>query len=379
MKQNKSKVIYILDCEHYHGECKIPNYIAMKVSSYHKMMGDRVIFLSKGDHMTRLYNTCYIIKHHHGTPYPPTNLYDDDRTALMGEAFKGFDRYYEMPPKIAALRPDYTLYQDYDNVHSRSHFLQFFAGKVRLHERQNFYNLFRGNKYTYVVDDNLWDFKEEVIIEVLKELQEESNIIFLHPVKMKKLALNPRIKEEFLKLSFAVGRPINYHNNAGESYEVAVKLIDFMAEYKRNFPRLKMGTIPFKIITKDHWQDKKYAVEDFERALKIVAYAHSKKIRVNMRYPKYLNITPFYDLFLAFKTWSNHFSSKCFLEHVSWKVGKKFGVHWTEVLFNPIGTGERIRLVRNIIENKPELMLEYGTVTWGGYKKNIEELRRRVE
>ena len=51
----------------------------MKISSYHKQLGDAVNFVMKPDDIYRPYDIYYIIKEKNDTPNPPYDFYTNGR------------------------------------------------------------------------------------------------------------------------------------------------------------------------------------------------------------------------------------------------------------------------------------------------------------
>ena len=60
----------------------------MKISSYHKQLGDQINFVLKEDDIYRPYDLYYIIKEKEKTPNPSSNFYLDKRVRWWGKAVK---------------------------------------------------------------------------------------------------------------------------------------------------------------------------------------------------------------------------------------------------------------------------------------------------
>lgn len=60
----------------------------MKISSYHKQLGDKVNFVVKEDDIRRPYDLYYIIKEKQETPNAPLDFYLNTKVRWWGKAFK---------------------------------------------------------------------------------------------------------------------------------------------------------------------------------------------------------------------------------------------------------------------------------------------------
>ena len=65
--------VTIWDLDYYYAEEKVNcfNPDVMKISSYHKQLGDTINFVLKKDDIRRPYDIYYIIKEKNSTPNPP--------------------------------------------------------------------------------------------------------------------------------------------------------------------------------------------------------------------------------------------------------------------------------------------------------------------
>lgn len=80
---------------------KLPNLALMKVSAYHKSLGDTVTMGTGGD---LTYISCIFSKHRHVAE----RLLDMYPAAVAGGP--GWDHTLNLPPEIASCQPDYALY-----------------------------------------------------------------------------------------------------------------------------------------------------------------------------------------------------------------------------------------------------------------------------
>lgn len=365
MKQKLSKKIYILDCEFLYKTSEIPNYKAMKLSSYHTQIGDEVTFITKEYHLTGKHDVLYLIRELRNTPFPPGDILDDKRTVLIGKEFAMFEEVQEIPLEAAVCRPDYGVYDCKDgSLYANSSLVQFFNGSIFLKNKQDWRR--SDNKNTIVVDDNLWDAPAPVVATCLRELIEEPNIIFQHPVKLKKL-IDKEVLEVFIQLKLAKFYKLRYNNNVGEDYDSVIKIIDGMSILKKHFIYMNINSIPIKIITKDHWALKENIYYDFERCLKIMTYAQLNRVRINFRYPRMRLSSPSWFYFEFFKTWSNHFHTLSYIEALMFGATKFYHKSYADILSNDLlWNTAKVKQTVHLLARYPSLIKEYGFVGWGG-------------
>ena len=364
-KSLKQKRIFLLDCEYFYKTSLIPNYKVMKLSSYHKQLGDLVVLISAESQLTNDFDIMYLIRELRNTPFPSGDYLDDYRTVLIGKQFEMFEEVQELQTDAAMCRPDYTIYTyQKQSIYTKSNYVQFFNGNVRLKNSQDWHRF--DSKGTIIVDPNFWDFPASVVTECLKSIRYENNIIFLNPIKLKKLT-DLEVLESFSKLKLAKSAKMRYYNNIGEDYNSAVTIIDVMANLKSKVPYLNINSIPFKIVTTDHWSSKENIYNDFERCLKIMAYAQTKKVRINLKYPNMRLSSPSWYIFEFFKTWSNHLNTYSYVDailkgaqdhyHQSYYVILNDEKYWRTA---------KIKQIIHLLVNYPELIDNYGFIGWGG-------------
>lgn len=372
-KPKLNKKIFIVDCDFLYKTSTIPNYKAMKLSSYHKQLGHDVVFINNEYQLTGNHTILYLIRELRHTQFPPGDILDDKRTILMGEEFKIFDDYQNISDEVAICRPDYTLYEyEEKNVYNQSNYVQFFNNDKLLKNVQDWHRA--KYKATIVVDQNFWDAPPQIIVDCLKSLQGERNIIFLHPIKLKKL-LNDDVFYSFSKLKLAKYYKVRYNNNIGENYDNIVQAIDLMKRIKIEFAYLNIGSIPVKIITKDHWVDKANVMYDFERCLKIMTYAQSNRVRINFKYPKIRLSSPSWAFFEFFKTWGNHYHTLPYIEALMKGATLFHQKGYAEILNNSLWWNTaKIKQAVYLIAQHTELIQQYGFIGWGGVKSTTESL-----
>lgn len=373
MKAKLSKKIFIVDCDYLYATSNIPNYKAMKLHSYHSQIGDNPTLIDHEYQLTDKHDTLYLIREQKNTPIPGGGILDDYRTILVGKQFEIFDDVWEMPNEVAVCRPEYSIYKyDKPNIYDRASFVQFINNRSILKNVQDWRRA--DNRVTVIVDHNLWDATPQIITQALESIRFERNIMFLHPIKLKKL-LDSNVMNAFLKLKLAKFYKIRYNNNIGDDYDSVVIAIDIMKRLKKEFPYLNLSSLPVKTFTKDHWENKDNIYYDFERCLKIMTEAQKQKVRINFRYPNIRLASPSWAYFEFFKTWSNHFHTLSYVEALMKGSTNFYRKNYSEILNNErMWNTAKIKQAVHLIGKFPDLMLTYGFTGWGGVFSTSVEL-----
>ena len=359
-----AKHIYIWDCDWNEDHKALYNVVSMKISSFHKQLGDEVHLASEEWLPFGNYEKLYIIRESLSAALPPMKFLDDKRTVGLGNAMQGFSFYIDLPNSIAACRPDYLLFPEkvagmrrYEKVQ----YLQFTNNGKLLPVVQDAKNSFTGKKINMVVDPNLWDLDYSIIKEVLTRLQKTFQVAFKFPIKIKPLIEDEEIQKLFLSLRFDGIYREKFQNNYGNSVANIQKIIDFLSIFE-GYKRFK----PFKIqsITKPHSNNLE-AREDLFRDFKIMDYAKQKKVRINMTIPRYPN-TEFIDYFTSMKLWSNNYNKVSYIEFMTRFTTEKTIRTPQEIVNNRIewlsyNTRQLMYLIKNYYEEiKPYIYREWG-------------------
>lgn len=345
----------------------------MKLYSYHSQVGDDVVFITEEYQLTGKHDKLYLLRELRHTPIPTGDILDDYRTVLIGKEFEMFEDATDIDNKVAICRPDYSLYHyDEPSMYDRASFVQFFNQNSLLKNIQDWHR--SDSRYTVVVDRNFWDASPQIIVGCLNTLIGEGNVVFMYPIKIKKL-MNDDVFEAFCQLKLAKKCKIEYNNNIGDDYNSIVAIIDMMKKLKRNFIYLNISSIPVKIITTDHWAKKSNIYYDFERCLKIMTYAQKQRIRINFRYPKMRLSSPSWHYFEFFKTWSNHYHTLPYIEALLKGSTNFYKISYAAILNNQlVWTTAKIKQAVHLIARYTDLMKEYGFSGWGGVYSTTADL-----
>lgn len=372
LKQKLNQKIYIVDCEYLYKTSDVPNYKAMKLYSYHTQIGNHPIFISEEYQLTNNYDLLYLIRELRHTPFPPGDIVDDKRTILIGKEFELFEDVQEIPLAAAVCRPDYNIYQlPRNHKYANASFVQFFQDGKRIKNMQDWHRA--KSNMVVVVDLNFWDASPQGIVDALNDLVGELNIVFMAPVKLKKL-LNEDVFNAFTQLKLAKFYKIRYNNNIGEDFESISQAVLLLERLKQRFIYLNLSSIPVKIITKDHWSDKANILYDFERCLKIMTFAQKHRVRINFKYPKLRLASPSWAFFEFFKTWSNHYHTLSYIEALLKGSTSFYRISYADLLSKPqLWTTAKIKQAVHLIGNYPELMKAYAFTGWGGVYSTTAE------
>ena len=309
--------VTIWDLDYYYNENKVncQNPDVMKISSYHKQLGDKVNFVTTKDDIYRPYELYYIIKEKQKTPLPPVDFFINKRVRWWGKAFK-VRINWKMPDEMLICRPDYLLYPEKNTKIERSEYVRLFNNQGKLMPlTQDWTNTFK-NKFTIIADELFWDASKNDIIKALQILQKCKNISFLHPIQIQKILSDEKIKIEFLKLRFIRGSRLDWS-------VVGLDLIDaawsFMDELKQNNRGLSLNSITVDYMTsgKTHWEDRNVALEDFKRIKSLICRAKKECFRIDIKMPTTRLETPYFFIFEELSTWTKKYLQKSWLEYIT--------------------------------------------------------------
>ena len=361
------KKITIWDMDFFYKKSFQPNPIAMKISSFYKQQNCIVNFVTEDFHKNLSFDEYFIIREKKKTPKPPAKLTDDKRVRLIGKTFKFFDQYWEPTSVISAVRPDYLLYPENEkDAYYNANIAQFYHKKNKLELKQPFENTKSHHKKTLVIDKEFWDVEEENIVSCLQELKQYKNIAFLHPINLKKIIQNFKIRKLFIELHFSKGTIFKFRNNYGHTIEDASVLFTFIEELKAAHSHVRFSNIPFKAVTLDHWElDVAGGLEDLERCLHIIDEAKRRKVHIRMVSPENRFESPFWYYFEVLEHWTLYLERLSYIEMMLFSASKRMGLYWFQILNNPKKwITPNTYFLLSVMTKKREWIEKYGYRQW---------------
>lgn len=363
-KKELNKKITIWDLDFYFAKDRINlfNPDVMKISSYHKQKGDLVNFVLKEQDINRPFDLCYIIKEKDSTPNPPMSFYLLKNIRWWGEAYRTRVNW-EMPDVMLAVRPDYLLYPEKETRIERAEHIRLFNNKAKLLPiTQDYTNSFK-NKLTINTDTTMWFSDKKSILYALDLLQTTKNISFLKPIYIKKLLYDEDIKKSFLKLKISKGIKLEWTTISWKDFDNAINLLK---EIKQKNPSINIGELKIKYSedSKLHWENKNFAIDDFNQLCNMIIKAKKNKIKLIVESPKKFE-TPYWFIFSLLNEWTKGKRNKwSFLQFLCYKY--KVNI---DDIHNPQKWNELFRdILRQTYTN-----IELLTIIWGK-KKILESL-----
>lgn len=317
------KRITIWDLDYYYAKNKknLYNTDAMKISSFHKQLGDTINFVIKEDDIYRPYDIYYIIKENFKTPNPPAAFFFDKSVRWWGKAVKPRINW-KMSDIMLGCRPDYLLYPNLDTRIERAERIQLFNNKGEpLKWIQDWGNSFKSKEYL-VVDKFMWHSSRKNIIEALKKLKELPKISFSEPIFLQKIIPDEDIKKHFFELNFNANSRFVWRTI---SLKDADKAFDFLLEFKKKCPTVFVGTlmIDYRDWKKSHWEKKEWAIENFNDLRKVITRAKTEGTYIEIVMPSQRLDTPYYQLFEELASWTKKNFKRSWIEWISFKYGNK--------------------------------------------------------
>ena len=355
--------VSIWDLDYYYAEEKVNcfNPDVMKISSYHKQLGDTINFVTTADDIRRPYDLYYIIKENSKTPNPPLDFFTNRKIKWWGNAYR-VRVNWKMSDAMLGCRPDYLLYPEYNTQLERAEHVRFFNNNAELLPlTQDYANAFQ-NKKVIVTDKYMWYSDNNSIMIALQRLEETKNLYFLKEIKIQKLLYDEKLKEQFLKLKFNPGVNFSWSRIKHEEFKMA---LEFLLELKRRNPSTHMGCLQIDYSDRGaaHWDDKNCALLDFAEVKEFILLSKKNKIRLKINLPENVLETPYYHLFAVIAEWVGHRREyrHSWLEFLAYKfTGKRYEnavFYWN----HPYQWDEVFRdLLRQTYIDKDFLLLQWG-------------------
>ena len=227
--------IMIWDIEWYYAADKtnLINVDAMKISSYHKQRGDNVYLVKSKFDIKREWDIMYICKENMDRPTPPLSLtLNNPKIIKIGNGWKKSDSLSKI---VAACRPDYLLYPNMQKQNNtaieRSEYWRFLDDEGNLLPLIQDASRQEKKNFVVVSDKNLWSKNEEIILQVLKKIQDLGKYVsFLEPISIEKLLSNKILTQQFLELKFKQNNNIRWTELNLDNID---SFIYFYQEFKR--------------------------------------------------------------------------------------------------------------------------------------------------
>ena len=193
-------LIGIYDIDYFCSK-KTWNYDCMKISSYHKQLGDKVFLIETPMDLQDTYDLLYICRQSSVYPLPAVRFWGN-KSRIFGNC--NYMNNWEVPTVILACRPDYELYKKFEHDYwYHSNGIQLFDEKGKILPKfQNPDNAYK-NKRNLVIDTSFWKSSKEDKLKALSYLKDKKNISFLYPISLKSLFSDEEVAFSFSYLDLS--------------------------------------------------------------------------------------------------------------------------------------------------------------------------------
>lgn len=219
-----------------------PNFLAMRISSYHKQLGDKVTLLRKKDKLPRKLERLYILQRDEELEHPSVKLLTHPAARVYGVRY--FSNW-EPDAVLLACRPDYLLYPRGRDKYERSDAVQLTDNKGHLLQLRQEDENFETNKNTLITDTGLWKLSNSDLERALKSLKNKKNIYFLEPILLSRVLDDINVTEAFLHLKFARQESIRWINTLPLIASQMQRVINFFDRFKELHPHVMAGGVEF--------------------------------------------------------------------------------------------------------------------------------------
>ena len=198
----------------------------MKLSSYHKQMGDKVFLMEKGVDLEGRYDTLYICRASSKYPLPPIKFWGKDNIKIFGNC--DYMNNYEIPDIVLACRPDYDLYEKFkSNKEYHYDAIQLFDSRGELLPRTQMADTIYKNKRSLVIDDGIWKSNKKDLLKALLLLKRKKNISFLFPISMKSIFSDEEVTNNFFDLNLSKGAKLIWNYDCDKDFRELMVQLNF--------------------------------------------------------------------------------------------------------------------------------------------------------
>ena len=349
--------IFIVDLDWMAEKTEIPNITCMRISSFHKQIGDEVYLISDLNELKMPYDKVYIAGESNDLPPINHTILNDKRTTLLGKRFQ-LCGAKQPGAIIAGCRPDYLLYDTYGskNSYAKANFVTFYTnGGDKVLKRQPWHNKKNGMKRTIVTDEVLWQQDPAEIVICLGEIIEEPNIVFLNPISLKCLIENESVRNTFFALKFSRGTEFKWRNDMGNDKQSAEQIAQFLLQLKQHTHSV-IGVVPFRSNCCTNWQD------DVKRILDIAAIFKKNKLKCFLP-----TIPSTHKVFSWLQIWLNSKADISWIEFLLFFKFAQKGTRWYNILNDPTQWGDyKVRFLVTLLGQKEwQKFLPQMSIQWG--------------
>ena len=358
------KRVSIWDLDYYHASDKTNcfNTDVMKISSYHKQLGDSINFVVKQDDIFRPFDIYYIIREKESTPLPPKEFFLNRKVKWWGKAFKTRAKW-KMSDQMLGCRPDYLLYPERDTKIERSEYIRLFNNDAKLLEwTQDWTNTFK-NKYAIITDEHMWDSDINSLLIALDRLKEVKNISFLEPISLQKLLSNEELKNKFLNLNFVSGSKVTWKSISLSRYE---ETVSFIKTFKKTQPGVKINAliIDYHNYSLSHWDNIENARYELSLIQDLICRCKKEEVLIEINTPieDRLTYSPYFFIFEEISNWTSKMFKKSWLEYLSIRFAANRTVDMVDYWSSPDLWHTNFRdLLRQTWINKDFLLTRWGS------------------
>ena len=316
--------VYIYDIDYLKNGT--PNFLAMRISSFHRQQGDYVTLLRAAEKIPKNIECMYVLRRDPELPKPPISLLYNKRVRVYGIEF--FENW-QPSAALLACRPDYALYPRGRNKFERGDAIQFSDERGHLLPlRQNEINV-ETNKDAIITDEHFWELSNEDVVKALKSISNRKNIYFLSPIPLSRVLDDKLVTELFLKLSWATSVRLQWINSLPFTDTAIEKVVEFFDKFKASHPTVNVGNIEFYPKTVS-FTDK----ENIMRGLKFIMMMKTRSWAATFA-PLHNRLDTVYSHYYALlRNWSIQ-PHLAFFELIAQTPAKRLGVSIEEYYWHP--------------------------------------------